>query len=165
LHTIRFLLNISPEVATVIRKYESKDVDDVLEAWESASKLAHPFVSAEFLASERHNIPNLYLPNAETWVWETDNRVVGFIALIGNEVGAIFLQPEYRGRGIGRALMDHARDLRGELEVQVFEANTIGRSFYAKYGFEQVEELVNQQSGLPSLRLILKPRPENEQLA
>ena len=143
----------------MIRKYNEQDLDELLAAWEAASEVAHPFLTKEFLASERKNIPSLYLPNAETWVFEADGRVVGFIALIGNEVGAIFVQPSHHGEGIGRGLMDKAREVRDELEVEVFKANMIGRAFYAKYGFEPVEEKVHDKTGLDVLRLRLPAAP------
>ena len=117
--------------------------------------MAHPFLSPEFLASERENIPNLYLPNAETWVYEADGRVVAFIALIGNEVGAIFVHSDHQRTGIGQVLMDKAKSLREELEVEVFVANSIGRAFYAKYGFKPVEEKVHEPTGQDVLRLRL----------
>ena len=139
----------------MIRNYQASDVGDVLAVWEAATKVAHPFLNDDFLAQERHNIPNVYLPNAETWIWEMEGRVVGFIALIGNEVGAIFVEPRLHGSGIGRALMDHARDLRSELEVEVFEGNAIGRSFYKRYGFELMHEKVHEQTGFNLLRLRL----------
>jgi putative acetyltransferase len=139
----------------MIRKYDEQDLDELLAAWEAASEVAHPFLAKEFLASERENIPNLYLPNAETWVFEDCGRVVGFIALIGNEVGAIFVQPSHHRTGVGHRLMDKARELRGELEVEVFVANTIGRAFYAKYGFEAVEEKAHEATGQEVLRLRL----------
>ena len=137
----------------LIRQYENQDLDDLLTAWAAASEIAHPFLSQEFLASERENIPNLYLPNAETWVYEDDGRVVGFIALIGNEVGAIFVHPNHQRKGIGNRLMDKAKELREELEVEVFVKNPIGRAFYAKYGFTPIEEKVHEQTGFDLLRL------------
>ena len=124
----------------MIRQYEDQDLDDLLTAWSAASEIAHPFLTEEFLASERENIPNLYLPNAETWVYEDNGRVVGFVALIGNEVGAIFAHPSHQRMGVGNRLMDKAKELREELEVEVFVKNTIGRSFYSKYGFTPVQE-------------------------
>ena len=139
----------------MIRKYRDQDLDDLLAAWSSASVVAHPFLTQEFLALERENIPNLYLPNAETWVFEDEGRVVGFVALLGNEVGAIFVRPSHQRRGVGRQLMDKARELRGELVVEVFKANTMGRAFYAKYGFEVVAEKVHEQTGFELLRLRL----------
>jgi len=126
-----------------------------VKVWEAASEVAHPFLSAEFQEVERHNISNVHLPNADTWVWESDGAVVGFISLLGNEVGAIFLDPKFHGAGIGRALMDHARDLHGELEVEVFTENVIGRAFYAKYGFELIQKKVHDQAGHEVMRLRL----------
>ena len=137
----------------MIRKYRDQDLDDLLAAWASAAAIAHPFLTQDFLALERENIPNLYLPNAETWVFEDEGRVVGFVALLGNEVGAIFVHPNQQRRGVGRQLMDKAKELRGELIVEVFKANSIGRAFYAKYGFESVAEKVHEQTGFELLRL------------
>jgi putative acetyltransferase len=117
--------------------------------------LAHPFLSQDFLDLERHNIPNVYLPKAETWVWEADGHVVGFISLLGNEVGAIFVDPEFHRSGIGRALMDRARAVRGALEVEVFERNLLARAFYAKQGFEFMHQKVHDQTGFVVLRLRL----------
>lgn len=139
----------------MIREYQAEDLEDVLMAWEAASAIAHPFLSAEFLAVERNNIANVYLPSAETWVWESEDRVVGFISLLGNEVGGIFVDPKFHGVGIGRALMDHARGLREELEVEVFKANVLGRAFYARYGFVLMQEKVHEETGLDVMRLKL----------
>ncbi|MEM8672864.1 MAG: GNAT family N-acetyltransferase [Cyanobacteria bacterium P01_G01_bin.67] len=136
-----------------IRQYTDDDLKAVISSWENASKVAHPFLSEDFLAQERINIAELYLPNAETWVADLDGKVIGFIALIGNEVGAIFLQPSYHGRGIGKALMDKAQELRGSLEVEVFTKNSIGRKFYSNYGFEKIEEKVHDKTGYDLLRL------------
>jgi len=140
----------------VIRRYRSEDLEDVVTVWAAASAVAHPFLSAEFLALERHNIANVYLPDAETWVWEPEGQVVGFVSLLGNEVGALFVDPKFHRRGIGRALMDHALELRRELEVEVFTENVIGRAFYARYGFELMQRKVHDQTGLELMRLRLE---------
>lgn len=137
----------------IIRKYGATDLNGVMAAWESASKLAHPFLTKEFLDAERHDIPNLYLPNADTWVAQLDGRVMGFIALIGNEVGGLFVEPEFHGLGVGRALMDKARELHGDLEVEVFHANHVGRRFYARYGFKPLSEKIHEKTGDRVLRL------------
>jgi putative acetyltransferase len=137
----------------IIRQYTDDDLAGVLSSWESASKMAHPFLKEDFLTQERIDIPELYLPNADTWVVEADNEVIGFIALIGNDVGAIFLQPEHHGRKIGKLLLDKAQALHGDLEVAVFEKNAIGRNFYAKYGFKFVRDKIHKPTGERLLRL------------
>jgi putative acetyltransferase len=136
-----------------IRHYKEADLEGLLSSWENASRIAHPFLPEDFLAQERKNIPALYIPNADTWVLEVGSDVVGFIALMGNEVGAIFLQPEQQGKGMGKAMMDQAQKLHGDLEVEVFEKNAIGRKFYAQYGFKLVEEKLHDPTGERLLRL------------
>jgi len=147
------VLETSTRDGCMIRPYQDADLEQLLSAWAAASALAHPFLSEEFVAQERVNIPTLYLPNAETWVCDRDGSVVGFISLLGNEVGALFVHPEYHKRGIGRGLMDKAAELRGNLEVEVFAANEIGRSFYARYGFKTLEHKRHQPTGQEMLRL------------
>ena len=139
----------------MIRPYQDTDLNELLEAWYSASLVGHPFLDETFFQQERKNIREVYLPKAETWVFEQDGVVVGFISLLGNEVGAIFVDSNYHGRGIGRALMDHARSLRAFLELSVLKDNRVGRDFYAKCGFHQVDELLHKETGCKQLRLKL----------
>jgi putative acetyltransferase len=137
-----------------IRPYIDSDLDELLLVWVDASKLAHPFLADSFIEKEKHNIPKLYLPNADTWVQVVNNRVVGFIALLGNEVGALFVDPSYHGKGFGKALMDKARSRHTTLELDVFKENDLGRRFYKRYGFIMQEERLHEDSGHPVLRLL-----------
>lgn len=136
-----------------IRQYRESDLEAVLDAWEVATRLAHKFMTDEFIAQERKNVAEIYLPNTDTLVVAIDDEVKGFIALMDNEVGAIFLQPNCHGKGIGKVLMDKAQGLHGNLEVEVFKENSIGRKFYAKYGFEYLEEKLHEPTGQQVLRL------------
>lgn len=139
----------------MIRPYASDDLGDLLDVWYQASLIAHSFLPDEFFESERREIAERWLPMSETIVYEADGRVVGFLSLIGDEVGAIFVDPERQGSGIGRALMDHARGSRTSLTLNVFEANHIGRRFYDAYGFDVVGRQLNEATGYPELRLRL----------
>jgi putative acetyltransferase len=141
----------------MIRPYAEQDVDALIEAWRAASQIATPFLSAEFLAQEADNIRNLYLPNAETWVIDSEDTVAGFIALIGDEVGAIFVHPNYQGQSLGRALMDHAVSLRKSLFLDVFKENAVGRRFYDRYGFQYENEHTHEETGQQLLRLVFTP--------
>lgn len=123
--------------------------------WERASLLAHPFLPRDFLTAERDRIADVHLPATETWVREAGGRVVGFISLLGDEIGGLFVLPDFARRGIGRALVDHARSMRSTLEVEVFAENAIGRTFYAGYGFVPIGAGVHEETGFEVLRLEL----------
>lgn len=144
-----------------IRPYTAADLARVISAWENAARIAHPFVTEDFMDRERRKIPDLYLPNADTWVAEVEGTVVGFIAMMGNEVGAIFVEPDHQGRGVGQALMNKVRTLHDELEVEVFEANHIGRRFYERYGFTSLGRHFDKETGQTLLRLRLKAKETN----
>lgn len=137
----------------IIRPYQDSDLSDLMASWESASSLAHPFLTAEFQAQVRKDIPALYLPNADTWVAEIDSNVVGFISLLGNEVGALFVATDHHKQGVGKTLMDKALSLHTKLELEVFKENSIGREFYKRYGFEQLEEQNHELTGNAVLKL------------
>lgn len=130
-----------------IRKFRKPDIGGMLQCWENASRIAHAFLPENFIEQERENIPTVYLPVADTWVAEFESRVVGFISLLGNEVGAIFVEPLFQGRGIGLSLMNKARDMHGNLEVEVFKENVVARRFYSVFGFEFQYEKIHHETG------------------
>jgi len=150
----------------MIRQYKDSDVDAVVATWRNASELAHPFLSSEFLDQEEKNVRDVYPKFAEIWVKETNSQeanaqetsaqVIGFIALIGNEVGAIFLSPDHHGQGIGRELMDYAVSIKGDITVDVFKQNEIGRRFYDGYGFKAIREYVHEPSRQVTIQMAFK---------
>lgn len=137
----------------MIRAYRQTDTESIIDAWFEASSLAHPFLDAAFMEKEKENIRNIYLPNTKTWVYEKNDNVVGFISMMGNEVGAIFLKPEYHGQGIGYKLMNHVAQFHDGLEVEVFEKNRIGRAFYDRYGFKFIKSYIHEQTEFKIWRL------------
>lgn len=139
----------------MIREYRAADRDDLLKVWAAASAVAHPFLSPEVLERERHSILTVFLPIVDTWIWESEGRVVGFVSLLGSEVGALFVDPEAQRAGIGRALISQARASRGDLEVEVFKDNAQGMAFYTKCGFTLMHRKVHEPTGLEMLRLRL----------
>ena len=137
----------------MIRRYKDNDLPAILEIWDKASAIAHPFLDKAFVRRERTNIIDVYLPNAETWVFEKDETVAGFLSLVGNEIGGLFVTPDQQRAGIGRALVDHATTLRDTLDVEVFQKNRIGRRFYDRYGFRFLREYLHKETGETMLRL------------
>lgn len=137
-----------------VRQYQTNDLNDLLSAWENANRLAHPFLTKAFVKQEKSNIEHVYLPNADTWIVESNHKVMGFVALIGNEVGGLFVDPSAHGLGLGKALMDKASSLHRTLELDVFKANNIGRSFYRRYGFSEKVESIHEATGNPVMRLV-----------
>lgn len=141
----------------VIRVYTDDDLGAVLDIWYRASVIAHSFLNEAFFDTERRQIAEEWLPASETSVLELDGRVLGFVSVADNEVGGLFVDPAYQGQGVGRSLMDSVTARRSYVELEVFEANTIGRGFYAAYGFQDVGKGTEPATGLPVIRLRFDP--------
>ena len=139
----------------MIKKYRTEDTDALVLIWQSANALAHSFLADDFVAQVAQDMRNIYLPNAETWVLEQDDKPLGFIALVGDEIGGLFLEPSFHGRGFGKALTDHAVALHGPLRVEVFEKNVIGRRFYDRYGFVETSRYVHEDSSEETLKMAM----------
>ena len=141
----------------MIRPYTADDLDSVLDVWYQASLVAHLFLTEEFLTQERQQIAEHWLPMARTTVYETDGRVVGFLALIGNEVERSSSTPAIKDEGWAGPSWTVPRGSRPFLELDVFEANAIGWRFHDRYGygFEVVDRHIPEATGQPELRLRL----------
>jgi putative acetyltransferase len=137
----------------MIRLYQEKDVAAIIDIWYQASLIAHSFLTETFLAEERIKLREIFLPNSQTWVYEEVDQVVGFISLHDSEVGGLFVHPSKQRHGIGQALMDKAFSLHDFLELDVFEANNLGRAFYAKYGFVPINKYQEKLTGEMMIRL------------
>ncbi|MET3585801.1 putative acetyltransferase [Pseudorhizobium tarimense] len=132
-----------------IRPYSPTDKAAVLDIWLATSTIAHPFFSSEQLQEQRVLVGDVYLEKAETWVAEMDGTVVGFIGLLDTWIGGLFVSPSVQGKGVGRALVDHAIALKKELALEVYETNMNAIGFYERLGFSTAGRRDTDDNGLP----------------
>jgi putative acetyltransferase len=137
-----------------IRPYKFADQDRIVAIWEAASSIATPFLTEDFMRKTRQQIREVWLPTAETWVFDDGEGVEGFVTLIGNEIGGIFVDPAVQGKGIGRSLMDWASLHHEPLLVEVFAANKIGLHFYERYGFRETNRYHHKPTDQIMIRMI-----------
>ena len=137
----------------MIRKHTEKDLDQILNVWYHSSRMAHPFLKLEFVEKVKSDMRNIYIPDSDTWVYVVDSEIVGFISMIDNEIGGLFVIPSLLGKGIGTQLVNFIGENYKDLEVEVFEKNKIARAFYNKHGFHILKEFTHQESGEIVLRM------------
>lgn len=101
------------------------------------------------------------------YIAEVEGEIVGFanysIVRDGGkvELAAIYLYPEFQGKGIGTALIQQAvKELLGikEIYINVEKDNKIGMYFYEAKGFEVVKESDVEFDGhiLKQVRMVKK---------
>ena len=132
----------------MIRKVESKDVDEIMGIWLESTIKAHNFISKEYWENSYDTVKNVYIPMAETFVYEDEEDIKGFISIINNEfIGALFVATQYQGSGIGKELIDYTIDRYKKLNLAVYKDNKRSVEFYINRGFKIVKEQVNEDSG------------------
>ena len=108
----------------MIRKLQKADLNDVAYLWLDTNLKAHNFIAAEYWNTNFEFVKEM-LPQAEVYVYENDKKIQG-----------IFVAVEMQSRGIGKLLLDYARDRKSKLLLKVYQKNTRAVRFYQREGFE-----------------------------
>jgi ribosomal protein S18 acetylase RimI-like enzyme len=89
-----------------------------------------------FFFEDQDYFRDYILKENQVWVVEMDLRPVAFMAMKDNFIDQLYVHPSYQNRGIGKALLDYARQLSPEhIWLYTLQVNTNARAFYEKYGF------------------------------
>jgi len=81
-----------------------------------------------------------FLPRTPLWVaTDQHDRPIGFMALSEAQMDSLFIDPAWRGVGVGRALVEHALTLHPILTTEVNEQNRQAVGFYLRMGFVPIE--------------------------
>ncbi|MCI4591410.1 acetyltransferase [Sphingobium sp. BYY-5] len=121
-----------------IRLSHASDGPRVLEIWRDAVDVTHDFLLPEDRAAIEREVV-AFLPAAPLWLAvDAQDHAVGFMLLDGSHMEALFIDPAWRGRGVGRALVDHALSLHPVLSTDVNEQNGQAVGFYDRLGFIRI---------------------------
>ncbi|WP_170150267.1 GNAT family N-acetyltransferase [Oceanobacillus halophilus] len=107
------------------------------------------------------------LKHTTIFVAEMDGKIVGFanyspVSKEGSTIlGAIYIYPEYQGKGIGSAFLKEGMEKLGDvrkIQLNVEKNNIIGMRFYEAKGFEKVREYEDDFDGhiLKTVEMALK---------
>ena len=133
-----------------IRLSRPQDLPALFRVWENAVRATHSFLPEEDLDFYARQVRDQYLPAHRFWVATgVDDEPLGFMGMTDSKIDALFVDPSCHGRGIGRALVDHAASLAGDLTVDVNEQNRGARSFYEKLGFRRIGRSDLDEAGQP----------------
>lgn len=137
----------------MVREFQRDDLERAAEIWLEANLQAHGFIPRAYWEEQLETVRDL-LPQAELYVWQDGGAIQGFIGLNGDHVEGLFVRPPLQGRGIGKALLDRARDAHGRLTLNVYRKNERAAAFYAREGFQVRGEGVDGNTGEPEYTMV-----------
>ena len=119
----------------MIRVLQKVDIERVVDIWLDTNLKAHYFIPGQYWKDNIDLVKEM-LPQAEVYVYENDCLIEGFIGLNDEYIEGIFVRDEMQSQGIGKALLNYAKDKRSKLLLNVYQKNTRAISFYQREGFE-----------------------------
>lgn len=137
----------------MIKRFNNREITILLNIWKEASAIAHPFLTTEFIDRATEQMINAYLPNSDTWIYEEEGEVIGFISMFDSEIAGLFVLPNHHSKGVGTMLVQHVNQSQDGLEVEVFDKNIIGKPFYIKQGFKFMKEYIHKETGQKIIRM------------
>lgn len=129
---------------------------ELTKIWEASVRATHHFLSECDLLYYKENI-SLYFTAVSLYaIRDAKNTIQGFLGTSDEAIEMLFIDPKYRGQGIGKELLHFALQKLHLSKVDVNEQNDQAVGFYLHLGFEIENRSELDDSGKPYPILRLK---------
>ena len=139
----------------MIRKFETQDLDTVMQIWLHGNLDAHAFIPASFWKAHFEMVRDM-LPQAELYVHENEapRQIDGFIGLTGNHIEGIFVAKAARSKGVGKALLEYAKSRKPSLTLSVYQKNQRALAFYRRKQFVVQSEGIDEDTNEAEIQML-----------
>ena len=138
-----------------MRIYEAAErseelVRELLGVWERSVRATHLFLSDGEVRSIREYVPQALLGAAHLLVAEDEaGAPAAFMGVEDGTLEMLFIDPEERGKGLGRRLLRLGIESYGVRRLAVNEQNPRAAGFYEHMGFEAYARSETDEQGNP----------------
>jgi putative acetyltransferase len=126
----------------MIRKFEINELETILDIWLNTNIKTHDFIDTSYWQKNYDPVKKM-LPDATIFVYEDHNQIRGFIGLMDNYIAGLFINTDSQSKGIGKALLNYAKEINSELFLQVYKKNVRAVSFYLSENFVVSKEQID----------------------
>ena len=123
---------------------------ELLGVWERSVRATHLFLSEGEVRSIREYVPQALLGVAHLLVAEDEaGAPAAFMGVEDGTLEMLFIDPEERGKGLGRRLLRLGIESYGVRRLAVNEQNPRAAGFYEHMGFEAYARSETDEQGNP----------------
>ena len=139
----------------MVRKFETQDLDTVMQIWLHGNLDAHAFIAASFWTEHFEMVRDM-LPQAELYVHENEapRQIDGFIGLTENHIEGIFVVKSARSKGIGKALLEYVKSRKPCLTLSAYQKNQRALAFYRREQFTVQPEGIDEDTNEEEIQML-----------
>lgn len=126
-----------------------KDYVEITGVWEASVRATHTFLTEDDIQYYKPLILKEYLKAVTLFCTRDQNEITGFLGLDDDKIEMLFIRPDYRGKGVGKALLDFAVTEKKARKVDVNEQNEQAVGSYEYLGFKTVKREPLDSNGKP----------------
>lgn len=126
------------------------DYQELIDLWEASVRATHHFLQEEDIAFLKPLIFEQYFDAVNLHILKNNkNNITAFIGIKDENIEMLFVHPLYRGKGLGKRLINHALDRLKAKKVSVNEQNLQAVGFYLNMGFKVISRSETDEQGNP----------------
>ena len=129
----------------MIRRFEIRDLDEVMALWLHANIESHSFIEADYW-KKYYDMVRKLISEAEMYVAEENEEIQGFIGLTDTYIAGIFVKAKEQSKGIGTGLLRTVMKLKDQLNLNVYKKNMRAVVFYQHRGFKIVNQKIDENT-------------------
>jgi putative acetyltransferase len=133
-----------------IRPFEESDYKAILEIYSKSKldELINESKKFKLLPLDEDPKRLAELKESDIYVYE-DGGTLGYGAIFGAEIRALFVHPSGRGKGLGKHLLEYMLSkVEGAATLYLAKTNDNAKGLYEKFGFTVVDEFETEYNGL-----------------
>ena len=150
-----------------IRPLREEETPELARLWRRARDEAQPWLEERMgysAADDLRQLRDVVAPRCDMWVADRDGRALGFLAIEGELLDQLYVDPPEQRRGVGTALLRKAQELRpAGFHLYTHQRNAGARAFYDHHGLAAVAfGMSPPPESEPDVKYVWEPEPEPE---
>jgi GNAT superfamily N-acetyltransferase len=125
-----------------LRRMRAHELEAVVRLWRRSRDASQPWLEARMAHTAEDDLRffgGTIAKENDVWV-AVEGEVLGFLAIAGDRLGWLYVEPVAWSKGVGSALLDKAKALSpAGLTLYTHQRNERARRFYERRGFRAVE--------------------------
>ena len=132
-------------------------IDQLTQVWERSVKATHLFLSDDKITEIKKFVPDTLSEIAHLVIAINEaGDAIGFMGVEDSKIEMLFISPDERGKGLGKAFIEYGIEHFAVNQVTVNEQNPQAIGFYEHLGFSVYNRTDTDEEGRPYPLLYMK---------